>query len=755
MANAKQALGERQDEIAGAKRALFDEASRMSGSFWASQSFEELVELSQYVNPIMVQSASQRRDARLLSALERTAESPYFARIDFLFAGEDAPEKIYIGRASLSDEKGDMRVYDWRAPVSSVFYRFGAGSAYYEAPQGRVEGELCLKRQFEIKDGRLEYFFDADVQIVDEFLRKLLSKNTSARMRTIVETIQKDQDVVIRDMDSGLLMVQGVAGSGKTSIGLHRVAYLMYQALSKRIAKNDIVILSPNTLFERYIENVLPELGEENVQSLVFEQLCEKLLGRRVCERAEFIEALISCEDHGRKALMKSSAALKGSAVFAKLIDRFIEELPKAATIKPKTCRGELCSPASCSEDWIPFQDVYYAGVLVAKGSDLRANIVKAQSGEPLYVRLKKLETPILEAVRKMRLERIKALEKSVAEYPEYQFEIKERARAISMAESTALIEHIRSFTELDCFALYRRLFEYDSAFYYLAKGLALPENIGEILAYTRDNLAQSDESGGMLPYEDALALSYLYQRVSGAAFTNIRQVVVDEAQDYHPMHFALLNNLFPSARFTVLGDIDQTLEKREDMSFYDGVRSKLNRENPALVTMDKSFRCTNEILSFGARFLDKRKKPESFNRGGDAPEIHAAKSVEEMDASILREIEQSKAKGLGSVALITKTRHEAQAAYERLNAKTQIKLADENQDELTGAFVIPIFLSKGLEFDAVLILNADDEHYHTEDDKKLLYICSTRALHRLSVFAVGEVSDLIIGASPAHREKM
>ncbi len=720
---ARQKLGDKQDEIAHAKRELFGEASRMSGSFWGSQSFEELVELSQYASPIMVQSAAYSREARFAAALERTAEAPYFARIDFLFGGENEPEHIYIGRAALTDEPtGDIRVFDWRTPVASVFYRFGAGAAYYDAPQGRIEGELRLKRQFEIKNGRLEFFFDADVQIVDEFLRKLLSQNTSARMRTIVETIQKDQDVVIRDMEHGLLMVQGVAGSGKTSVGLHRVAYLMYQALAKRLSKNDIVILSPNTLFERYIENVLPELGEESVNSLVFEQLFEKLLARRVSPRGEFIEALIACEDAAKKALMKDSAAFKGSAVFKELMERFVEDLPNG---------------------WLEFADISYAGELIAKGADLRERIIRAKSGEPLCVRLKKLETIILDSVREKRPARVAALEKAVAEHPEYRFEIKERARAISIAESTALVERIRAFTEPDVYALYTKLFEDEAAFFRLAEGLALPGNINAILAYTRENLAKS--AGGAPPYEDALALSFLHQRASGAAFPDIRQAVVDEAQDYRPLHFALLARLFPNARFTVLGDIDQTLEKREDLSFYDGVRGMLNKEKSALVTMDKSFRCTNEILAFGARFLD-RPAPESFNRGGGAPAIHAAKSGHELDELILREIEACKAKGLGSIALITKTRREAEDVFKRLKAQTPIKLALESSgEELTGAFVIPVFLSKGLEFDAVLILDADDAHYHTEDDKKLLYICATRALHRLSVFAAGRVSGLIV----------
>ena len=188
-------------------------------------------------------------------------KSPYFARIDFKFDDEDEFEKIYIGRSSLrKNSYQEMYVYDWRSPIASVFYRFMTGEAFYDAPCGRVTGELNLKRQYEIKNGTLEYFFDSDVQIVDEFLRQLLSQNTTAKMKAIVETIQHEQDVVIRDMENDLLMVQGVAGSGKTSIALHRAAYLMYQGLQTKLSANNIMIISPNSIFEQYISNVLPEL---------------------------------------------------------------------------------------------------------------------------------------------------------------------------------------------------------------------------------------------------------------------------------------------------------------------------------------------------------------------------------------------------------------------------------------------------------------------------------------------------------------
>ena len=225
--------------IISAKKELRENSSHSIGSLWSSDGFEALAEINQYANPITDKIIDYEEVENKIARLEKLIQSPYFARIDFKFEGDDIFEKIYIGRSSLmKDNSYDMLVYDWRSPIASVFYRFVTGQAFYDAPVGRITGEVSLKRQYEINKGVLDYFFDADVQIVDEFLRKLLSQNNSSKMKTIVETIQKEQDIVIRDMDNDLMMVQGVAGSGKTSIALHRAAYLMYQGLSTKLSAN-------------------------------------------------------------------------------------------------------------------------------------------------------------------------------------------------------------------------------------------------------------------------------------------------------------------------------------------------------------------------------------------------------------------------------------------------------------------------------------------------------------------------------------
>ena len=227
---ARKSAQEKKEQIIEAKKEVRENTVHGIMNLWSSEDFEALAELNQYVNPVVDKIADYEQEENKIFLLENMVRSPYFARIDFCFEGEEDYEQIYIGHSSLrKDAYQEMYVYDWRSPIASVFYRFMTGDAFYDAPGGRIQGKLGLKRQYEIKNGVLEYFFDADVQVIDEFLRQLLSQNTSAKMKSIVETIQKEQDIVIRDMENDLLMVQGVAGSGKTSIALHRAAYLMYQ----------------------------------------------------------------------------------------------------------------------------------------------------------------------------------------------------------------------------------------------------------------------------------------------------------------------------------------------------------------------------------------------------------------------------------------------------------------------------------------------------------------------------------------------
>ena len=692
---AKEATDKKKSEIIEAKKDVRENTEHGITSLYTSDGFEALVELSQYINPVTDKIIDYEEEEHKILLLEKMIKSPYFARIDFKFDDEDEFEKIYIGRSSLrKNSYQEMYVYDWRSPIASIFYRFMTGEAFYDAPCGRVTGELNLKRQYEIKNGKLEYFFDSDVQIVDEFLRQLLSQNTTAKMKAIVETIQHEQDVVIRDMENDLLMVQGVAGSGKTSIALHRAAYLMYQGLQTKLSANNIMIISPNSIFEQYISNVLPELGEDNVISSVFEDILSELLnGRKIQSRNDFLENLIVNSKY--KEISRNSIEFKTSSFFREILDQFLIDIPR---------------------QWIEFEDVYYEGKCVISRQILKDKIL-GRTETPLGIKLEQLEDYILEQIFGTGKGRGHKEEKNLIK------------------------QEIQKFIKIDIIELYKILFSNKSYFYSLLQNSNLSQDIKSIWEYTRENL-EADR----LYYDDAIAIAYLYFKIYGTnKYKNIKQVVIDEAQDYYPLQYEIFNLLFSNAKFTILGDMKQTLAKKEDISFYEQIQKILNKKKSSLIMLDKSFRCTNEILNFSLKFIEQSSQIKSFNRNGDSPKVYIADNSEIFIDEIVKEINICQEKGFQSICLFCKTEKNSIYLFNKLKHKLDIQLIKNGSvSDLQGVFILPVYMSKGLEFDAVLICDADSQNYHDEDDKNLLYVACTRALHKLSLFCENEVSPLI-----------
>ena len=692
---AKEAADKKKSEIIEAKKDVRENTEHGITSLYTSDGFEALVELSQYINPVTDKIIDYEEEEHKILLLEKMIKSPYFARIDFKFDDEDEFEKIYIGRSSLrKNSYQEMYVYDWRSPIASVFYRFMTGEAFYDAPCGRVTGELNLKRQYEIKNGKLEYFFDSDVQIVDEFLRQLLSQNTTAKMKAIVETIQHEQDVVIRDMENDLLMVQGVAGSGKTSIALHRAAYLMYQGLQTKLSANNIMIISPNSIFEQYISNVLPELGEDNVISSVFEDILSELLnGRKIQSRNDFLENLIVNSKY--KEISRNSIEFKTSSFFREILDQFLIDIPR---------------------QWIEFEDVYYEGKCVVSGQILKDKIL-GRPETPLGIKLEQLEDYILEQIFGTGKGRGHKEEKNLIK------------------------QEIQKFIKIDIVELYKILFSNEAYFYSLLQNSNPSQNIKNIWKYTKENL-EADS----LYYDDAIAIAYLYLKIYGTnKYKNIKQVVIDEAQDYYPLQYEIFNLLFSNTKFTILGDMKQTLAKKEDISFYEQIQKILNKKKSSLIMLDKSFRCTNEILNFSLKFIEQSSQIKSFNRNGDSPKVYIADNSEIFIDEIVKEIKLCQEKGFQSICLICKTEKNSTYLFNKIKHKLDIQLIKNGSvSDLQGVFILPVYMSKGLEFDTVLICDADSQNYHDEDDKNLLYVACTRALHKLSLFCENEVSPLI-----------
>jgi DNA helicase II / ATP-dependent DNA helicase PcrA len=256
--------------------------------------------------------------------LKKMILSPYFGRIDFISETENEEKKeYYIGIHSFTDKKGmDNLIYDWRAPVSSMYYDFETGHAFYHAPIGLIEGDITRKRQFKIKNSIMEYLLESSLSIGDEILQKELSKTSDEKMKNIVATIQREQNIIIRDESAKIMIIQGRAGSGKSSIAMHRVAFLLYRYRGEILAE-DILIISPNKVFADYISNVLPELGEENIPELEFDELARDLLGNKIMfqTHAEQIEYLLLSNQEDYLLRVKEKSTLE----FLNKLDTFLQ----------------------------------------------------------------------------------------------------------------------------------------------------------------------------------------------------------------------------------------------------------------------------------------------------------------------------------------------------------------------------------------------------------------------------------------------
>lgn len=657
-------------------------------NMYNTDDFEGLLELNQSSMLVTEIVADCDKIKQKINCLENLIDSPYFARIDFCFEGEEVPEKIYIGRLSLSEEKNrEIYIYDWRSPIASVFYQFMLGNAYYNAPCGKVNGEVALKRQYEIKNSKLLYFFNTDVGINDEILKQMLSKNTSPKMKTIVETIQKEQDTVIRDLQSELLMIQGVAGSGKTSIALHRAAYLMYEGLQSRLSANNILILSPNAIFEEYISGVLPELGERNIVSMVFEDILHMILKENIIQpKRKFLEKMVSNSPYREK--IKRSIEFKTSERFKQILDQFVLDVP----------RYEM-----------EFRDIYFTGQRIAEKEEMK-NFVCQHTELPLAIRLEQLENRILE----------KGLESK---------------KRIRKKEKDLLIQKIKEVIKLNISNLYRKLWE-NPLYIQLGEKEGFFGNIEEIRRNTLKNIKSN-----FLCFDNTIAVLYLHLKIyENKEYRDIRQVIIDEAQDYYPLQFEILRMLFKQVKFTVLGDINQTISKQENILFYQQVQKCLKKEKSTLIQLNKSFRCTNEILQFSLQFLNTKPEIQSFNRNGDAVTVMALENKEEYLDKIIRKIVEYKEKGFESICLICKTREACKHLFLKLKSKIEVQfITDDRVKSLQRTLILPSYLAKGLEFDAVIICDANTQNYSKEGDKNLLYMECTRALHSLSLFCIGE----------------
>lgn len=687
-----------------------------------STDFEKLTEVNQYLSSLESQTASYESTLKQIEKYRRLLPAPYFGRFDFSEGESEECEKVYIGIHSVIDkEDNNMLVYDWRAPISSIYYEYELGGAEYNTPQGTAAGKVQLKRQYKIREGRLQYFFDSSIKIDDEMLQQALCRSSSPNMRNIVETIQKEQNVIIRDMENELLIVQGVAGSGKTSIALHRIVFLLYQGLSTKLNSNNIIVISPNEIFSSYISGVIPELGEDNVDRITFGEICSSMLGGKgiIERRNEQLEYLITSSAL-ESSLKNRRMEFKGSRAFAKLLDRAIKHYENYG---------------------ISFEDVYYDGKMIESKQNLRNLFLNGKISGETAKRLKRLEKIIFDKIHPLQRDRVDKIVKLLQTLDGHEFDYKAFGRLLSIKESGELQKRVRKFTEVDYMKIYQLLFNDSDLFYKLASGLELPQDIKAILDTTRDNLNK-----GYIEYEDCAPILYLKLCLEGnEKYGEIRQVVIDEAQDYSPMQYQVFRLLFGKSRFTVLGDIRQSIDKEGDLSIYDEVDSALEKKKSVKLSLNKSYRSTQEINKFSLGIMKQHQDCICFERHGDEPIITCQSDEKSMEDAIVKGIQAYLAEGFETIAVVCKTEKASQKLYSRIKDLTDIKLITAEGDRIEkGIVVIPSYMTKGLEFDAVIVHDASKESYCSELDRRLLYIACTRALHRLALYYCGSKSWFI-----------
>lgn len=697
------------------QKELWEEVGPISGS----GQLEQLADFMSYIGAMKQQKRSHVFLESQKEKYARIAQSPYFGRIDFSENG-GAEKTCYIGTFNLVDESFNILVYDWRAPVSGMFYDFDVGPASYDCPKGTISGALTRKRQYKIANGELVYMFDSNLKIDDEVLQQILGKSADSKMKAIVTSIQREQNRAIRNESFQNLVVEGPAGSGKTSVALHRAAYLLYKHRGT-VTEKEIVIFSPNAVFNDYISNVLPELGEESLLSATFEDfmrttLCAALKKEGYYERLEY---LLAGRERPTYPARSENVRFKSSDAFCELIKAYADSVQKNG-------------PA--------FSDLYFREKLLLSAREQKKLFAKDYAFLPFVRRLTKLKSRIEYLLKPMVDERKKEVAAALAEngVTDKQ-ELAFKTAAIVAGETKPLRERVASTTAFDPVALYRAFFD---RLVSEAKE-ADRARFKRISAFTLEAL-----DAKRLYYEDQIALLYLQSAWGGVTKTSyIRFLIVDEAQDYTPLQFEIFRLLFGKASLTLLGDKNQRVEpfSGADGQGLEGLGAVFPAGSTLYLRLSKSYRSTVEITRFTRRLLGVSAPEEAVERHGEEPLTLGFPDENALKKRVAEDIAAFQAAGFSSVGILTRTKKEAAEVYAVLRRKTVLKaILSGDEAYARGAVVMPAYLAKGLEFDAVIVYNASQNNYVYEDERLYLYTACTRALHALRVYYIGEATALL-----------
>ncbi len=628
-----------------------------------------------------------QKDETELALLRKMLLAPYFARVDFLQVGENEAECLYFGMKNLMDTKTlDSHVLDWRSPIASLFYQDFSGDAWYDAPRGRIYGKILLKRQFQFADSALLRYVDNEVKIDDSILLDTLAQDGKQTLKVIISSIQREQNEAIRYGGGRNLLVTGPAGSGKTSVGLHRIAFLLYQNRGQLHARQTLM-LTGSRLFRSYIADIIPELGEEDILKDSSDALLqENFPGWQLETGVAQAEALLA------------NAPLRRAGVQSKYHPDFLRSLEQA-----------VATPGS-------FVDLFAGDVCVLRAEDLR---FRYQQQEERYAmqqkqaQLQRFAAGVIDTYfRNHRTELLEQMEKTLPVYEDGVKALQHLQDAVQREGAQA----VQAALTPDFFGLY----------------------IDKLCDFTGEHGVARETAkrfaNHKLYYEDAVVLQYLRCFHGNAEqLTKIRHVLLDEAQDScEPLH-RILHYTFPKAQFTILADGNQGILPAINSNDAARLSAVYGSEH---IQLKKSYRSTREIGRLALRLLE-GEPHEIMERPGEPV---AYLQSQDFAATIAQLLQREENAGRTNCVLV-QTQRQAQQLYKALRPLCEIQLLREQDETVKGNILLPVILSKGLEFDHVILPGCDEIDLSAPEGRRLLYLMITRALHRLTLLFQGKPS--------------
>lgn len=695
-----------------------------------STSMDTALSIHQQQQMLAERQNAWQHSAKQLSTLQRLEKKPYFARVDFQEPNEE-PETIYIGLGSFADKEDHFLIYDWRAPISSIYYDGKLGKVSYNAPDGVQTVDMTKKRQFLIKDGKITNMFDTNESIGDQMLLNVLNEKSSTQMKSIVTTIQREQNKIIRNTSADLLFVQGAAGSGKTSAIMQRVAYLLYRYRGN-LTSSDVIMFSPNQLFNDYVKNVLPEMGEQNMVQMTYWQF----VSRRV--PGMNVENLFEqFEDNEQNDKIVN---LKNSLQFFNAVTRYAKHLEKNGLIFKNIYFKSKEKPFFDKEK---IKEIYYG---FNENYHLR-NRIEATKEALINSLNRRIEPETKKAWVDKTIESLDQEQlNKLYDRPDQEFESSAKeehflARKIVINQLKQVSRKIRQNRFLNIRAQYLRFLRAVPKIIDLSKWDITQEEWDAHIENVKERF-----KAGRIKMADISPYLYLYDLVTGRRTDyEMRYAFIDEIQDYTPFQLAYLKYNFPRAKFTMLGDLNQAIfTKDESKTLLSQISKLFDPEKTDVVQLTKSYRSTKEITNFTKQILRQGEKIEAFDRRGPKPAFYKRDSIEK-EYSALQDILVENDEQKLTTAIITKTLAEAQEVAKVLkerNIKATL-IGSANQRLVPGTLVMPSYLAKGLEFDGVIAWGVSKENYHQLDETQLLYTIASRAMYKLDLIYTDEKSPL------------